>query len=139
MSYWRGCVGGWGLGRAALFEGGGLSPVGQLWVVGHPTHDERTEKVSLEHKLQGGMGKTIYFSYANGASDLKLYLPSKKNIDSTVFWCLPTNMKCLPKKISSNYGFYTVEQWKNWTSIYSLHTLEGVIIFSVGYSLRLMN
>ena len=78
MSYWRGCVGGWGLGRAALFEGGGLSPVGQLWVVGHPTHDERTAKVSLEHKLQGGMGKTIYFSYANGASDLKLYLPSKK-------------------------------------------------------------
>ena len=80
VSYWRGCVGGWGLGRAALFEGGGLSPVGQLWVVGHPTHDERTAKVSLEHKLQGGMGKTIYFSYANGASDLKLYLPSKKYI-----------------------------------------------------------
>ena len=48
-------------------------------------------------------------------------------------------MKCLPKKISSNNGFYTAEQWKNWTSIYSLHTLEGVIIFSVGYSLRLMN
>ena len=35
-------------------------------------------------------------------------------------------MKCLPKKISSNYGFYTAQQWKNWTPIYLLYTLEGI-------------
>ena len=36
-----------------------------------------------------------------------------------MFWCLPTYMKCLP-------SFYTAEQWENWTSIYSLYTLEGI-------------
>jgi len=46
------------VGCAALFEGGGLSPVGQLWVVGYPTHDERTAKVGREYKLLGGLGKT---------------------------------------------------------------------------------
>ena len=46
------------MGCAALFEGGGLSPVGQLWVVGYPTHDERTAKVGREYKLLGGLGKT---------------------------------------------------------------------------------
>ena len=46
------------MGRVALFEGDGLSPVGQLWVVGYPTHDERTAKVGCEHKLLGAMGKT---------------------------------------------------------------------------------
>ena len=38
-----------GVGRAALFKGGGLSPVGQLWVVGYSNHNER---------LLGGLGKT---------------------------------------------------------------------------------
>ena len=51
-------MGGWDVDRAALFEGGGLSPVGQLWAVGYPTHDVRTAKVDREHKLLGGLGKT---------------------------------------------------------------------------------
>ena len=33
----------------------------------------------------------------------------------------------LPKKISSNYGSYTAEQWKNWTLIYSIYALDTVI------------
>ena len=47
-----------GVGRAALFKGGGLSPVGQLWAVGYSTHNERTAKVGRKHKLLGGLGKT---------------------------------------------------------------------------------
>ena len=65
-----------GLGPCGFVQGWWVESsrsLGQLW-------DERTAKVGREHKLQGGMLKTIYFSYANGASDLKLYLPSKKNI-----------------------------------------------------------
>ena len=49
---------GWGVGRAALFKGGGLNPVGQLWAVGYSTHDEKTAKVGREHKVLGGLGKT---------------------------------------------------------------------------------
>ena len=47
VSYWRGWVGGWDVGRVALFLGGGLSPVGQLWVVGYPTHDMMKEQQKL--------------------------------------------------------------------------------------------
>jgi len=34
---------------------------------------------------------------------------------------------CPSKKISSNYGFCTAEQWKNWTLIYSMYALKEVI------------
>ena len=40
---------------------------------------------------------------------------------------VPTDIGRLPKKISSNYGSYTAEQWKNWTLIYSMFALKGVI------------
>ena len=40
---------------------------------------------------------------------------------------VPTDMGRLPKKISSNYGSYTAEQWKNWTLIYSMYALKDVI------------
>ena len=40
---------------------------------------------------------------------------------------VPTDIGRLPKRISSNYGSYTAEQWKNWTLIYSVFALKGVI------------
>ena len=40
---------------------------------------------------------------------------------------VPTDIGRLPKKIASNYGSYTAEQWKNWTLIYSMYALKGVI------------
>jgi len=33
----------------------------------------------------------------------------------------------LPHKISANYGCYTASQWKNWTLIYSMHVLQGIL------------
>jgi len=33
----------------------------------------------------------------------------------------------LPHKISSNYGSYTASQWKNWTLVYSMFALNGLI------------
>lgn len=33
----------------------------------------------------------------------------------------------LPHKISSNYGSYTASQWKNWTLVYSMYALNGII------------
>ena len=40
---------------------------------------------------------------------------------------VPIEIGRLPKAISSNYGSYTAEQWKNWTLIYSLYALKGVL------------
>ena len=99
-----------------------------MWVVGCPTHDERTATVDREHKLLGGTGEdhVTFLLLTELAIENFISPPKKQIIYSTVFWCLPTNMKCLPKKISSNYGFYTAKQWKNWTPIYSLYTLEGI-------------
>ncbi|MEW8562130.1 MAG: hypothetical protein AB2541_08490 [Candidatus Thiodiazotropha sp.] len=33
----------------------------------------------------------------------------------------------LPSNIASNWGGFTAEQWKNWTLVYSLYVLKGVI------------
>ncbi|CAB4014381.1 Hypothetical predicted protein, partial [Paramuricea clavata] len=40
---------------------------------------------------------------------------------------VPVDIGRLPKVISSNYGSYTAEQWKNWTLIYSLYALKDVL------------
>ena len=33
----------------------------------------------------------------------------------------------LPHNISANYGSYTASQWKNWTLVYSMYALDGII------------
>ena len=38
-----------------------------------------------------------------------------------------TGLGRLPHKISANYGCYTASQWKNWTLIYSLFVLDGLL------------
>jgi hypothetical protein len=40
---------------------------------------------------------------------------------------VPSHIGRLPKKISSNFGSYTAEQWKKWTNLYSLFSLKGII------------
>ena len=38
-----------------------------------------------------------------------------------------TGIGRLPHRIASNYGSYTASQWKNWTLIYSMFCLEGLL------------
>lgn len=38
-----------------------------------------------------------------------------------------TGLGRLTHKISANYGCYTASQWKNWTLIYSLYVLDGLL------------
>ena len=38
-----------------------------------------------------------------------------------------TELGRLPHKISANYGCYTASQWKNWTLVYSLFVLDGLL------------
>ena len=39
----------------------------------------------------------------------------------------PGDIGRLPSKISSSFGGFTAEQWKNWTCFFSLVALKGVI------------
>ena len=38
-----------------------------------------------------------------------------------------TGLGRLPHKMSANYGCYTASQWKNWTLVYSLFVLNGLL------------
>lgn len=38
-----------------------------------------------------------------------------------------TGLGRLPHKMSANYGCYTASQWKNWTLVYSLFVLDGLL------------
>ena len=38
-----------------------------------------------------------------------------------------TGLGRLPHKISANYGCYTASQWKNWTLVYLLFVLDGLL------------
>jgi hypothetical protein len=40
---------------------------------------------------------------------------------------VPSDIGRLPKKITSNAGSYTAEQWKNWTLLYSLFCLKDIL------------
>ena len=40
---------------------------------------------------------------------------------------VPSDIGRLPMRISSNSGSYTAEQWKNWTLIYSIYYLKGIL------------
>ena len=53
--------------------------------------------------------------------DLKVL---EERIHSFDVW---TGIGRLPHRIASNYGSYTASQWKNWTLIYSMFCLEGLL------------
>ena len=41
-----------------------------------------------------------------------------------------TGIGRLPQRLASNYGGYTASQWKNWTLIYSMFYLKGLLLAS---------
>ena len=40
---------------------------------------------------------------------------------------VPSTIGRIPKKIASSFGGFTAEQWMNWTLVYSLYALRGLI------------
>ena len=38
-----------------------------------------------------------------------------------------TSIGRFPRKIGSNYGIYTAQEWKNWTLIFSMYALYGIL------------
>ena len=45
-------------------------------------------------------------------------------VDSVV---VPSTLGRIPKKITTAFGGFTAEQWMNWTLVYSLYALRGLI------------
>ena len=60
---------------------------------------------------------------------LKLFSPSQLNeIEERIKSVeVPIDIGRLPMRITSNCGSYTAEQWKNWTLIYSIFCLQGIL------------
>ena len=77
------------------------------------------------HNLFLGTSKHVFKLWDKqgiiGKKEMKLLEKRIEEMD------VPSDIGRLPKKISSNYGSYTAEQWKNWTVIYSMYALKGVI------------
>ena len=40
---------------------------------------------------------------------------------------VPSTIGRIPKKIATSFGGFTAEQWMNWTLVYSLYALRGLI------------
>ena len=40
---------------------------------------------------------------------------------------VPQDIGCIPGKISCSFSGFTADQWKNWTKVYSLFALKGVL------------
>ena len=77
------------------------------------------------HNLFLGTSKKMFQLW----TDLKLFSKSQLNeIEERIKSMeVPSDIGRLPMRISSNCGSYTAEQWKNWTLIYSIYCLKGIL------------
>ena len=77
------------------------------------------------HNLFLGTAKSMFKLW------MKLGLLNKKDIQAMEKrikeFDVGTGLGRLPHKISANYGCYTASQWKNWTLVYSLFVLDGLL------------
>ena len=77
------------------------------------------------HNLFLGTSKKMFQLW----NDLKLFSKGQlKEIEERIKSIeVPSDIGRLPMRISSNSGSYTAEQWKNWTLIYSIYCLKGIL------------
>lgn len=85
----------------------------------------RFSVVDPMHNLFLGTSKHIFKTWIKiGVLDNK----ALQELEKRILQCdVPTGHGRLPNKIASNYGCYTASQWKNWTLIYSIYCLKGLI------------
>ena len=77
------------------------------------------------HNLFLGTAKRMFKLW----TDSKLFSPSQlSEIEERIKSVeVPSDIGRLPMRITSNCGSYTAEQWKNWTLIYSIFCLQGIL------------
>ena len=77
------------------------------------------------HNLFLGTGKSMFKLWMGQGllkkQEIKIVEKRLKEFD------VGTGLGRLPHKISANYGCYTASQWKNWTLIYLLFVLDGLL------------
>jgi len=63
-------------------------------------------------------------------NDMKFFFPSQlKDIEDRIKPLeVPDDIGRLPTQISSNLGSYTAEHWKDWTLIYTIYCLKGILL-----------
>ena len=85
----------------------------------------RFSTIDPMHNLFLGTAKKMFsFWTENKIIDSKELQEIEQRIESMD---VPSDIGRLPKRIVSNAGSYTAEQWKNWTIIYSLYCLKGIL------------
>lgn len=77
------------------------------------------------HNLFLGIAKTCFKLWVNRDILTKSKLENMEVKIARVE--LGGNLGRLPSKISSNYGSFTAEQWRNWICIYSMYVLDGIL------------
>ncbi|XP_071143344.1 uncharacterized protein [Mytilus edulis] len=77
------------------------------------------------HNLYQGTAKKLIKIWL----ELKILLPEElktvqERVDSVN---AASNIGAIPRKISSSFGGFTAEQWKNWTNVFSIFSLKDVL------------
>ena len=75
------------------------------------------------HNLFLGTAKTMFKIWSSRMSSKDLEKIEHRNKTMEI----PSDLGRLPANISTNHGSYTAEQWKNWTLLYSLLCLKGIL------------
>ena len=76
------------------------------------------------HNLFLGTAKYMYNLWKENVFSTAQLKEIEKRIETIE---VPADIGRLPINILSNVGSYTAEQWKNWTLIYFLYCLKGVL------------
>ncbi len=77
------------------------------------------------HNLLLGTAKHILSIWVSeGLLDRSHMDVIQSKVDSFV---TPSDIGRIPQKIGSNFSGFTAEQWRNWTLIYSLFSLKGIL------------
>ncbi|CAG2197637.1 unnamed protein product [Mytilus edulis] len=85
----------------------------------------RMSVIDPMHNLYQGTAKKMIKLW----SELKILESDKlkiieKRVDSV---SVAANVGSLPRKIATSFGGFTADQWKNWTNVFSIFALKGVI------------
>ncbi|KAI8490511.1 hypothetical protein Bbelb_317790 [Branchiostoma belcheri] len=77
------------------------------------------------HNLLLGTSKHVFKVWVDlGVLNRKAFDVIQSRIDSMK---VPSDVGRIPRKIASGFSGFTADQWKNWTCIYSLFCLKGLI------------
>ena len=77
------------------------------------------------HNLLLGTAKHMIAVWTStGIIEKSHFLAIQEKVDAFV---TPTGIGRIPSKISSGFSSFTAEQWRNWTLIYSLCSLKGIL------------